>query len=176
MTMTATLERFVGSSLTMYAPPVPESAPLAGSGAQKPVGRFMIKWSQSGPRPWYVDLVELELNKIASLGKGWDGNRARPVTFRALKSSVEVLSGLLGEDSPTPQFFPLPDGGVQVEWLVAGNSVVIEIDGEGVAYVLATTVSDRDIADGIISRQDPQQMRCVAKFLSALSRQVKRAD
>jgi hypothetical protein len=175
--VTATLasERFIGSSLTTVASPPLNPTPLV-SNAEQSVSEIEIRWPQPEVRPWYVDLTERELNRLIDLGEGWDGGRARAVTLPALRTTVEVLARLLTQQSPRPQFFPLPDGGIQVEWLVAGNSVVIEVDAQGEAYVLATTSKDSEVADGIISRQTPELMRSVAKFLSALSNHVEKAN
>jgi hypothetical protein len=164
-------ERLVGSSLTTFASPPPDPTPLI-TNTERPTNPFVIRWLKTGSRPWYIDLTERELNRLIGLGEGWDGRRARATTAEALRTTIEVLAGLLAEHSPHPQFFPLPDGGIQVEWLVAGNSVVIEVDAAGEAYVLATTSRDSEVADGLISRQTPDLMKCVAKFLSALATSI----
>jgi hypothetical protein len=93
-----------------------------------------------------------------------------------LIATIQVLARLLDEESAAPQFFPLPDGGVQLEWLVAGNSVVIEIDARGEAYVLATTEKDSVVVEGVYGPEDLDLARHLQKFLNALSRLVRTAD
>jgi hypothetical protein len=167
-------ERLVGSSLTTFASPPPAPTSLITHTERSPEP-LVILWPKTGARPWYIDLTERELNRLIGLDEGWDGYRAQPVTFEALRTTIEVLGSLLTEQSPRPQFFPLPDGGIQVEWLVNGNSAVIEVDGAGEAYVLATTREGSEVVDGIISRQTPDMTRWVKKFLSALAASLEQA-
>lgn len=176
MTTTFAPERFMGSSLTIQPSPPPGPAALSGETVDARVVGLRIEWPRATSRPWYVDLVEQELNRLIGLGDGWDGVRARVTTEQALRAVIRVLSALMGEESVPPQFFPLPDGGVQVEWLVGGNSIVIEVDAAGEAYVLATTDRDSVVAEGVLTSQDPDLGRCVEKFLIALSQRVHRAQ
>lgn len=177
MTTAFAPERFHGSSLTMHSSPSPSSAPLVGGGSDSnQVHQLEIVWQDVTARPWYVELTERELNRLIALGEGWDGGRGRSTTKQALIATIQVLARLLDEESAAPQFFPLPDGGVQLEWLVAGNSVVIEIDARGEAYVLATTEKDSVVVEGVYGPEDLDLARHLQKFLNALSRLVRTAD
>jgi len=59
--------------------------------------------------------------------------RGKPVTREAVYATARVLANLLDRHSQIPQFFPLPDGGIQVEWY-ADNQIEIDVDGSGEAY------------------------------------------
>ena len=99
---------------------------------------FVQLLPQDGNLRWLADYVQSEINRLLSLDKRWDGHRARPGTDEAAGSSISIVFSLCDEISLPPQFFPLPDGGVQIEWHVAGASVEIEVDSMGGAHALAT--------------------------------------
>lgn len=124
-------------------------------------------------RPRWLDLVEGALNQLVALPAGWDGRRAPPVSSAALESLVGLLSLLMGDRTPAPQLFPLPDGGVQAEWHVGGNSIEVEIDGEGEAHVLADRASGENLAEGGVPL-DPGDaaLTAVRRFLTEMSSQL----
>lgn len=116
--------------------------------------------------------VNGELHRLAELRPGWDGHRAKSITESALYSARLVLSAVLQEDSVPPQIFPLPDGGIQVEWY-ADDEIEIEIDGSGAAHVLATSASGDMVAEGVVDPHLPgATTRSVARFLKELSAKV----
>lgn len=121
-----------------------------------------------------VDVLATELQELISLRPGWDGGRANSITSKAVYGAVLVLSALLDAESEPPQFFPLPSGGIHLEWLVGGDEVEIDIDDRGAANVLAESASGEVIADGPL---DPMQQTGtaaeIAKFLAALSADLK---
>lgn len=120
-----------------------------------------------------LDWVRQELSRLMTLQPGWDGHRAKPITEHALYGTGWVLSALLNQDSVAPQFFPLPDGGIQIEWF-ADDEIEIEIDGSGQGHVLAAAANGDTIAEGTFDPQAPGELIAdVAKFLEELSARVK---
>jgi hypothetical protein len=65
------------------------------------------------------------------------------------------------------QFFPLPDGGIQVEWYIEGNELEIEIDSEGHLYSLSSS------ADGILLFEEEFTLED-CEIINKLSQEVKR--
>jgi hypothetical protein len=126
-------------------------------------------------RPWFVQYVEAELNVLCALREGWDGHRAQPITINAIEGTVQVLGALMDQTSPPPQLFPLPDGGIQAEWHVAGNRIEIEIEGTGDAYLLADRSDGSTVAEGPATREDPEGAVAAARdFLRALAARLAR--
>jgi len=126
-----------------------------------------------GLRPWWVEYVEQELNKLLRLRSGWDGRRALPVERRAVEAMVGVLATLMDETSALPQLFPLVDGGLQAEWHVGGNDIEVEVDGAGHAHVLATTVGEETIAEGVLEPSHARQLLDASRsFLQQLSARI----
>lgn len=113
-----------------------------------------VTLSSSGPL-WYLDWLEGSLNQLRALPPGWDGHRAPPITDEAVVAIVVVLQTLLNQGSVPPQLVPLPDGGVQADWLVAGNTLEIEAAGDGDVYLFAAD------ADGTVVIEGPGDERTV---------------
>lgn len=90
------------------------------------------------PPPSWAAHAHQELQRLVDLPAGWDGHRAKPVTEAAVQAVVRVLAEVMTERTPFPQYFPLPDGGLQVEWHADGHDIEIEADARGAVYVLAT--------------------------------------
>jgi hypothetical protein len=125
-------------------------------------------------RPPFVAYVEAGLNSLLELRDGWDGRRARAITIPAVQSTVQVLAALMNEASAPPQFFPLPDGGIQVEWHVGGNDIEVEIDSGGEAHVIAQTSDGADVTEGIATPDRPEVLSSAREFLQLLSARLAR--
>lgn len=120
--------------------------------------------------PWWFDEhLSEELNRLFALPAGWDGSSSDEVTTQAVQETVAVLAAIVSEISSPPQFFPLRDGGIQVEWHVGGNNVEIEVNCAGDAYVFAERSDGEIVADGEIRRGEDEPLRVVATFLNDLS-------
>ncbi len=117
------------------------------------------------------------INRVLELPDGWDGRRARRISPLAAESAVYVLAQLLDAHSAVPQVVPLPDGGLQLEWHAAGNSLEIEIDGEGTAYLLATDENGLEVVDATETYPyHSPDLAAARRFLAALSARVWRAQ
>ena len=99
-------------------------------------------------RAWLGDQARAQLDELLQLEPQWDGHRAKVISIAAVRGAVESLFRIADEVSLAPQFFPLPDGGVQYEWHVGGESVEVEVDGSGVAYALATDRDGNTLVEG----------------------------
>jgi hypothetical protein len=111
-----------------------------------------------------------ELVRLRALRQGWDGRNAKPITPEAIYGTILVLNALLDGNSEPPQFFPLSEGGIQVEWC-GHDEVEIAIDGSGEAHVLATAENGDVIAEGILDPIGPSDLvattAAIVKNLSA---------
>jgi hypothetical protein len=123
-------------------------------------------------RSWYVAHMSIRLKELMALSPGWDGHRARPVTKEAADGVHAVIIAVMRREFAPPQYFPLPDGGIQVEWH-AGDEITIEVDGAGKAYVLAVKANGETVADGEFSPSGPGEMgAAVRDLLAVISRRV----
>jgi len=135
---------------------------------------FVQLLPQDSNLQWLAAYVESEINRLLSLDKKWDGHRARPVTDEAAGSTISIIFRLCDEISLPPQFFPLPDGGVQIEWHVDGASVEIEVDPMGAAHSLATDSSGSVLIDQEMDSPDLATMAAVRDAVRRLSLRVVR--
>jgi hypothetical protein len=111
-----------------------------------------------------------EISRLQALRRGWDGYHAEPITQYALYSVARLLAMILRPDSEAPQFAPLADGGIQIEWLAGGDDIEFEVRGTGEVNVLATTASGESIAEGTMNLDYPSELAAnVANFLRELS-------
>jgi hypothetical protein len=61
---------------------------------------------------------------------GWDSYQAKPTNPQLVVKLLNILSGLMQDDSPPPQIIPLADGGVQAEWHNHGQDLEIVVPAE----------------------------------------------
>lgn len=118
---------------------------------------------------WLADHVQTEINSFLALGKGWDGHRAKPITEEAVESTIGLVFALCDDLSLPPQFFPLPDGGIQIEWHVGGEVVEVEIDASGDAHALVTNGTGAVIVDKAIEPADVETLLPVQTIVRRLS-------
>lgn len=103
------------------------------------------------------------LNELLALGPGWDGNGARRIDQHALAFAARAIDATTRMGLPDPEIFPVPSGGVQLEWTSGDMELEFEIE-PGVAAVVFVG-DDRQSArrfDGVLP--DDQ-----ALFLQALA-------
>lgn len=139
--MTDLLDRSAGASTLSPSPrPTPPSVSMGedfylhGPPPVDQISIHVVAPDPTGRLGWLASTIERQLNDLLRLRAGWDGRRARPPAHAAVVRAIEVFASF-GEHVLPPQLFPLPDGGVQLEWH-AGSSVEIEVDAKGDAHVL----------------------------------------
>lgn len=125
---------------------------------------------EPGGLAWVLERVASELSRLVQLRPGWDGRHGKPVTQEAVYGTAGVLINLLDRNSQVPQFFPLPDGGIQVEWY-GDNEIEIDVDGSGGAYVIATSKGEV-VAEGVLEQAGPSDLTAtISVLLKELSTQ-----
>jgi hypothetical protein len=116
--------------------------------------------------------MEDRLNALLRLRLGWDGYRAQPLSMDAVEAAVDVLFGMADDLSLPPQLFPLPDGGIQMEWHADGEDLEIEVDPAGSAHVLASDASGLVVVDAELAPSRPQTQYAARKALHRLSERL----
>ena len=117
---------------------------------------------------WLARYMEEKINGLLCLRAGWDGYRARPVSYEAVTAGLNLLFGVAGDLSLPPQVFPLVDGGLQMEWH-ADQSVEIEVDGRGEAHVLTTDEAGTVVINEELALGDHAALARVRRALRQLS-------
>ena len=149
---------------TRVNPPRLPSSPKACRGEIRvSVERARLPW-------WFDDHLNQALNRLFALPPSWDGSGSAEVTLEAIQGAALVLAQIVDENSPAPQFFPLRDGGIQVEWHIGGNGIEVEVDGSGEAYVFAGKASGEVVVDGEVAADEQSSLlRTLTTFLNELA-------
>lgn len=180
--MTELLDRPIAGASTMY--PVRAGAVASLQAAEdfylqgpRPTRQIAIQvggLDGSLRRTWVATHMEQRVNELLQLRPGWDGRGAQPPTDEAVEATIGVLFAVTDDLSLPPQVFPLPDGGLQLEWH-AGASVEIEVDGEGSAHVLATDEVGRIVLNGEMEPVDETLLGIVRDTIHHLTVRLARA-
>lgn len=174
--MTPLLERPTTAGATLYP-----SAPTAPAGVQaaedfylcgpcRQVRQIAIQdvGVDGRPRRWLASHVQQHMNALLRLGPGWDGHRALPLTEDAVQAAITVVFAVADDLSVPPQLFPLPDGGIQLEWH-AGQSVEIEVDRDGQPHVFATDAAGAVVINSSLVMGDRVALMSVRRAIADLS-------
>jgi hypothetical protein len=121
---------------------------------------------------WLAAWLEDELNQLLKLSLAWDGHRASQITMEAVINAAYFFHAISDQSSILPQFFPLPDGGVQFEWHVGGAALEIEVDATGAAHALALTADGQVSFAADITLTDPDNLQSVRAIVRSLSDRV----
>jgi len=175
--VTKLIERPVATVSTLHWEPFTDSANVIAAedfytnGAGKPAMRIQIRASheQSGwNRRWLAEYAEAQFNSFLSLSEGWDGYRAKPIAMNALDVAIRLFFSLIDDLSVPPQMFPLVDGGIQLEWHVANESVEVEIGGDGMAHALAVNAHSEVVLDEMLSEGGTESMEATKQAVRRL--------
>jgi hypothetical protein len=94
--------------------------------------RLIVDFDESADgRRQVLQLASRQLGRLFTLPEGWDGGQAKPVLPTTAILAMQVLGLVVDDFTPAPHVFPLPDGGIQLEWLINGDGLEIEISPNG---------------------------------------------
>ncbi|HWK25917.1 MAG TPA: hypothetical protein VNS09_05100 [Solirubrobacter sp.] len=79
--------------------------------------------------PWLRDAMD-RISDLTALAMNWDSYGARPVEADLALQAVTFLMRVAFEEVPEPSIVPLGDGGIQLEWHVAGIDLEIAFSEE----------------------------------------------
>lgn len=144
-----------GSSLTQqeWRIPAPSGTPVGRSWlaaltvaeSQAGIGNEQLKVQALANAPWWPKF-ERTVERLRSLGAGWNGANERAIHTSAINRLVATLEEL-AEAIPTlacPHISPVSNGGVQVEWQRGEAAVEVSIGPEGAAAVWVGNQVDPD--------------------------------
>jgi len=101
--------------------------------------------------PQWAGAVLQSLSERWGAQPGWDSYSATPTSPQLAVKLLNILSGLLQEDSLAPQITPLADGGVQAEWHRQQQDleVVVPAVGDPTYYYFdaRTSKEEEDVLD-----------------------------
>jgi len=183
--MTQLIDQPITEGSTFYPRTLPLASDLQAAedfyerGADD-ISRREVTIRATGPdgslrQTWLASYMEAQINGLRRLRPGWDGHRADPVSDEAVGSVVRLISRFASELSPPPMVFPLPDGGLQLEWHAGPQSVEVEVDGAGEAHVLATDESGRIVLNTELVTDSDEALAQAQQAVERLAMRVLRA-
>lgn len=126
-------------------------------------------------RDWLASYMESQINELLTLGPGWDGDLADPITLPAVETIAAVIGSLSIDLAVPPFLFPLPDGGLQMEWHAGPQAVEIEVDAEGDAHLLVTDESGAIVVNAELPPHDRADFTTARQAVERLSARLLRA-
>jgi hypothetical protein len=176
--MSLLTESISATTLTAYVPRIPDDPNRRDAErfalACRP--RFdrqvAVRALDNGPARWLAEYLENSLNELLDLPEGWDGEGAEPVALEAATGAVEVMAALIGEAMVAPFVFPLPDGGLQLEWHAGEESIEIEIDKDGCVHVLETDRSGTIVFNEELAERYPPFLSGARRTVESISRRI----
>lgn len=134
-----------------------------------PAATVESKWAEATERFFRLpDEIEVEIAKLATLPRGWDGYNGFPVRSSVAERARRLLKAIMGYTSIIPAIVPLSDGGLQLEWFVGAYEVEIAITPEGTTLVDFECKSDGRVEE--IQLADPCEIAGIAPLFRELRR------
>lgn len=111
--------------------------------------------------------------ELAELREDWDGYGALPVDRQALIFAARLVRDTVQVGLPMPEVFPVPDGGVQLEWTAGPMELELEIEpgARGAVFVGDDSRSGRRF-DGEL----PRDMSLLRQAVSTLGVRLRERD
>jgi hypothetical protein len=123
--------------------------------AQDPTNRkpLFVEFAEHVPQHirQTVEAARSRIDRLRALPSGWDGRQAQQVTDDASRAAILVVAGV-AVAGLTAQIFPVPEGGLQVEWHYHDWDLEIEVSDTGELTIFACDEAgqvsfDSDAAD-----------------------------
>ncbi len=100
------------------------------------------------------EAVATRFQDLAALDFDWDTYEAKPIDLDALREAQAFVEYLLLEPIPVPSIFPVPDGGVQLEWSAGALELELEFEpGAAVAVFVCDDHAAGQQIDGELPRE-----------------------
>lgn len=97
--------------------------------------------------------IASRLERLFELDAGWDGEDARQLDPDALVTAARVIAEGISAGLPEPELFPVPDGGIQLEWRAGPVELELEIEpGHGSVVFVCDDEQTGQQIDGELPR------------------------
>jgi len=124
------------------------------------------QWSRVTPidqaSPW-LRASQRQISELAQLADNWDSYGSPPLQPAAIEHASEALDCLSTLQLPSPQIFPVPGGGIQLEFEKDRRELQIEFLPDGSIEYLKIA-SNGEMLEGSIPLSKGE-LRCLAYWL-----------
>lgn len=122
-----------------------EWRPELGSAAARYLPEALTVGVVPSSDPW-VTSARRQLNELASLAPGWDGDVARAVGPTLIESALGFLTSELVANLDTkPDVVPTYDGGLLIEWHTDAVDLIIEIGPDGASFYACDNETNSEV-------------------------------
>lgn len=116
-----------------------------------------------------LDELAARFVEIAGLADDWDDYGARSIDRRAILLAARFIKATSQAGLPAPEVFPIPNGGVQLEWTARTMELELEIEpGGATAVFVGDDAESGRRFDGEIPRDSALFRQAVATIGSRL--------
>jgi hypothetical protein len=122
------MESLAGTSSVLTQPVVHLTPPRA---------RILIA---DRPDGWRQPIKE-RLDYLCQLSLGWDGYRARPVSFSTAHFALRLLESVCDSTTPAPSIVPGPSGDLQIEWHLKSGDIELHVRAPNDVHAWRETLS-----------------------------------
>ncbi len=99
--------------------------------------------------PW-LRAAQLKISELAKLAENWDSYGSPRIQSAAIEQASRALDCLSSINLPPPQIFPVPGGGIQMEFEQNGRELEIEFMPDGaIGYLMVA--DNGEMREGPIS-------------------------
>lgn len=114
-------------------------------------------------RSW-LHLAESKISELSKLPENWDSYDSRAIQQPAIEQATALLFKLANLNLPPPDIFPVPGGGLQLEFQQESRELEIEILPDGQTEYL-TVNEDGQMSEGSISVGSQNELYRLAHWL-----------
>lgn len=101
-------------------------------------------------RSW-LHLAESKISELSKLPENWDSYGSRAIQQAAIEQASALLVKLANQNLPQPDIFPVPGGGIQLEFQQESRELEIEILPDGLTEYLTVNEDGEMLEDSIPS-------------------------
>jgi hypothetical protein len=115
---------------------------------------------------WVIGPIQAVL-RLQQLPVGWDRGGSQPPNETAVMTAIQIVNNVakLGyDDFPAPHVFPVPGGGVQLEWQRGDRQLEIEVLPTGAAEFVKG-IQGEPLEEGDFPMWPPTQAKQVFAWL-----------
>ncbi len=166
MTYTETRPRFtlrdLGSSGSVQAHS--SVSPAVGRIDTESTGTPGEGFSAFAPDRWLEEALS-RLDRLAALGPGWDGDKAKMVSPSVVEAVRLFVSTQVIRDAKfKPELVPTFDGGIQLEWHTEAVDLIIECEHFGSVTYYSSDIEFDEVLEGSLPESAARPAPVFAKL------------
>jgi hypothetical protein len=115
--------------------------------------------------PWQITTIEA-IAGLARLPEDWDSYGSQKIRKIALATAFRIVLEIDVEDLAAPYVYPVPGGGIQLEWCILDRELEIEVIPDGSIQFLAVLENGEE-EEGSFTTKQVTQLRALVRKLIA---------